>query len=70
MKTCSNCQVELEDNMNFCPLCGEPQIDENSDNLEYIKLRKQNQEEKLITPYQKLNGFQKRKLFWEISGLL
>ena len=70
MKTCSNCKVELEDIMNFCPLCGEAQIDENSDNIEYIKLRRQVREEKQLTSYQKLTRFQKRKLFWEISGII
>ncbi|MFO8129533.1 MAG: DUF6320 domain-containing protein [Bacteroidales bacterium] len=70
MKTCSNCGVDLEGNVNFCPLCGEPHIDESADNIEYIKLRKQKQDEKHLTSIQKLSGFQKRKLFWEISGIL
>jgi len=70
MTTCSNCGVQLEDNMNFCPLCGEPNIDKTTDNIEYIKLRKQKQEEKMMTAFQKLSGRQKRKLFWEISGIL
>lgn len=70
MTTCSNCGVQLEDNMNFCPLCGEPNIDETTENIEYIKLRKQKQEEKMMTSFQKLSGKQKRKLFWEISGIL
>lgn len=70
MRTCSNCGVQLEDNMNFCPLCGEPNIDKTSENIEYIKLRKQKQEEKMMTAFQKLSGRQKRKLFWEISGIL
>ena len=70
MRTCSNCGVELEENMNFCPLCGEPVIDETSENIEYIKVRKRKQDEKLLTVYQKLSGSQKRKLFWEISGII
>lgn len=70
MRKCSNCGVELEKNMNFCPLCGEPFIDENTENLEYIKVRKQKQDEKRLTDYQKLSGLQKRKIFWEISGMI
>lgn len=70
MKTCSNCGAELENSMNFCPLCGEPMIHANTENTEYIKLRKREQEKKLMTDYQKLSGLQKRKLFWEISGIL
>lgn len=45
-------------------------ITENTENIEYINLRKRKQEEKLLTNYQKLSGFQKRKFFWEISGIL
>src|SRR6056297_913976 len=70
MKTCNYCGVELEKNMNFCPLCGEPVIDENSDHLEYIEVRKREQEENLLTDYQKLTKNQKRKLFWQISGII
>lgn len=70
MRVCSNCGVELEENMNFCPLCGEPMMDENPDNIEYIKLRKQEMGKKPITSFQKLSGVQKRKLFWEISGII
>lgn len=70
MKTCSNCGVALEDNMNFCPLCGEPNIDANTQNIDYIRLRKQKQEEKMLSPFQKLSFAQKCKLVWEISGIL
>ena len=70
MRTCPNCGVELEKNMNFCPLCGEPVMDNNAENLEYIKVRKQKQKEKRLTDYQKLSGLQKRILFWEISGII
>lgn len=70
MRTCINCGVQLEANMNFCPLCGEPVIDENTDNVEYIELRKKKQDQKRLTSYQKLSGSQKKKLFWEISGII
>ncbi|MCF8399322.1 MAG: zinc ribbon domain-containing protein [Bacteroidales bacterium] len=70
MKICPNCGVELEGNTNFCPLCGEAIIDENTENPEYLKLRKKEQQEKVLNAFQKLSGFQKRKLFWEISGIL
>ena len=70
MKTCTYCGVELEQNMNFCPLCGEPVMDEGSDQLEYIKVRKREQEQKLLTDYQKLTRKQKRNLFWQISGIV
>jgi hypothetical protein len=70
MKNCNYCGVELEKNMNFCPLCGEPVMDENTDHLEYIEVRKRKQEENLLTDYQKLTKNQKRKLFWQISGII
>lgn len=70
MKTCEYCGVELENNMNFCPLCGEPVMDKNADQPEDLKVLKREQEETLITDYQKLSESQKRKLFWEISGIV
>jgi|SRR6056297_168177 len=70
MKTCNYCGVELENNMNFCPLCGEPVINKNSDSLEYIEVRKKEQEKSALTSYQKLTKMQKRKLFWQISGII
>lgn len=56
--------------MNFCPLCGEPVADVNAENSDYIRLRLQKQHEKKLTDYQKLSTEQKRKLFWEISGII
>ncbi len=70
MIRCSNCGVELEENANFCSLCGEPVWNQNTDNLAYLKSRKLQQDEKLLTDYQKLTGFQKRMLIWKISGLI
>ncbi len=70
MKICPNCGVELDKSMNFCPLCGEAVMDGNNENIEYIRLRKQKQDEVLSNPYQKLSSKQKRKLFWEISAIV
>ncbi len=70
MIRCSYCGVELEENANFCSLCGEPLWNHHRDNLAYIKSRKQEQEQKLLTDYQKLTGFQKRMVFWKISGFI
>lgn len=68
MKKCINCGVELERSMNFCPLCGEPVLDEDSNNTEYIKVRLKERRE--LTDFQRLTSDQKRKLFWEISGII
>ena len=70
MIRCSYCGVELEENANFCSLCGEPVWNKSVDNLTYIKSRKKKQEEKLLTDYQKLTGFQKRMVFWKITGII
>lgn len=70
MIRCSYCGVEVEENANFCSLCGEPVWNKDADALAYLKSRKLQQEEKLLTDYQKLTGFQKRMVFWKISGLI
>ena len=70
MKTCSYCGVELEKNMNFCPLCGEPATGQNPDKTEYIRVRKRQQEEKLLTTYQKLTAAQKRQIFRQVSAII
>jgi hypothetical protein len=70
MKRCSHCGVELENNMNFCPLCGEPVMSENSGKKEYIQVRKRQQEEKLLTTFQKLTRAQKRKIFRQVSAII
>ncbi len=70
MKNCTHCGVELEKNMNFCPLCGEPVRGEQSANEEYIQVRLKEREQSVLTDYQKLSPAQKRKLFWEISGIV
>lgn len=68
MKNCTHCGVELENSMNFCPLCGEPVLDEISNNSDYIKVRLKERSE--LTVFQKLTPSQKRKLSWEISGII
>ena len=70
MVQCPNCRVELEENANFCSLCGEPLMDKSAENTTYIRSGKMRREEKLLTDYQQLTGFQKRKIFWQISGLI
>lgn len=65
---CQNCGVELEENVNFCSLCGEPVSIKNkaeSDYLMFVPTKR-----KTLTNYQKLTPFQKRKIFWEIAGMI
>lgn len=70
MVKCPNCGVEAEENANFCSLCGEPLIENSADNEAFIQSGKLRREEKLLTDYQQLTSFQKRKIFWQISGLI
>jgi hypothetical protein len=70
MKYCPNCGVGLDENTNFCSLCGEPLLERNEDNLAYIETRRKEREYKILTEYQKLSGFQKRKLFLKISAMI
>lgn len=70
MIQCPHCGVELEENANFCSLCGEPLINEHTENLAYLKSRKLLQEEKLLVDFHKLTGLQKRKIFWKISAVI
>ncbi|MGM0622296.1 MAG: DUF6320 domain-containing protein [Bacteroidota bacterium] len=70
MVQCPNCGVEVDKNANFCSLCGEPLLENTDDNEAFIKSGKLRREEKLLTEYQQLTGFQKRKIFWQISGLI
>ena len=70
MKDCPNCGVALDENANFCSLCGEPLLERNEDNLAYIETRKNEREDKLLTAFQKLSGLQKRKLFLKISSMI
>ncbi len=70
MVQCPNCGVEAEKNANFCSLCGEPLLENTTGNEAFIKSGKLRREEKLLTEYQQLTGYQKRKIFWQISGLI
>ncbi len=70
MVLCPNCGVEAEENANFCSLCGEPLMDKTTENTALIKSGRNRQNEKLLTDYHRLTGFQKRKIFWQISGLI
>lgn len=70
MALCNYCGVELEENINYCPLCGLPVMVEDERNLEYIRIKKNENDEELISGYNKLTRKQQRKLFWELSGII
>lgn len=70
MNLCNNCGVELEQKMRFCPLCGKHITDETPEDQEYIQFQKTKQEEQLMSDFEELTPTQKRKLFWQLSGLI
>jgi hypothetical protein len=66
---CKNCGVELEESMNFCPLCGES-TDEKAAKKEHLKSVQYEPKEKLFADYESLTQKQRHKLFWEVSGIV
>jgi hypothetical protein len=67
---CKNCGVELEENMNFCPLCGKHITDKIPKDKERLQFQKTEPEERLLSDFKELNHIQRRKLFWELSGII
>jgi hypothetical protein len=64
MLFCSNCGVELDDNMQFCPLCGKATgVNPNENNDKSITSKN------FTEQYLPLTTKQKIRLFWELSSL-
>lgn len=68
MTYCKHCGVETEENANFCALCGAPLSDKNRNLAGETSFHIS--EKKGLTAYHKLTGLQKRKIFWEIAGMI
>lgn len=68
MIICQNCGVELESNMNFCPLCGYPAETDASPEHEPVHIT--NKTDARPTYVGRLNRPQKRKLVWEVASLI
>ncbi len=68
MIICRNCGVELEENANFCSLCGEPLLDSNGTELDYLIPGEYHQQ--VLSDYQKLTLKQRRKVFLEIVAMI
>ncbi len=69
MSFCNYCGVELDTNMTFCPLCGlsrgkKPSVPHESKSKQF------NFESEIQNGSKNLTNAQKRKLFWEISGII
>jgi len=66
---CPNCGVELETAMKSCPLCNYSDFDNPSKSDQVVSIPVPEQRSKTISDYVKLSPVQKRKLFWELSGI-
>lgn len=70
MTYCKTCGVELETSMKFCPLCGKHIADERLEKEEHISLIETKQEERILSDFKELSPAQRRKLFWQLSGII
>ncbi len=70
MKICPQCGVELEEQFQICPLCRHPVHKGWTDPKESSHAADEQQYDKFLADYVKLTRDQKRKLFWELSGII
>ena len=69
MKICPQCGVELDEQMSVCPLC-RSDLDHQSNKKENPGLQPDQPGERFYIDYSRLTTKQKRKLFWELSGII
>lgn len=65
---CQYCGVELEDNMNFCPLCGEAISKDSAIKPDHLSMN--SKRDNKHTAFKSLSLWQQRKVFLEIVGLI
>jgi hypothetical protein len=67
---CPDCGVELEATMKSCPLCNFSDFERIQNTDEFVPIPEPRQKSNTLSEYVKLNPVQKRKLFWELSGIV
>jgi len=70
MIKCEHCGVELERNMNFCPLCGHPVGKDPMPLHEPVKVTGSYGRSGSYKGIAQLNRSQKRKLIWEVASIV
>lgn len=70
MIKCKHCGVELEENMNFCPLCGHAVEGESMISSAIPGLGRTIPSRRPLSAFQRLTADQKRRLVWEIIGII
>lgn len=67
---CPNCGVELDANMQACPLCNYADFDNHPKSDQVVSIPEIPQKSKTLSDYVRLTPVQKRKLFWEVSAII
>lgn len=70
MINCKNCGVELDEHMNFCPVCGVPVFDQDRDKRERMISEKLAVSNRLKTEIDRLDKMQKKKFYWEVISII
>jgi len=70
MNYCKNCGVELEENMDICPLCGESPSEESSNKRKPTDSQETAHQQRLLSDFTGLTPVQRQKLFWQLSGII
>lgn len=69
MVYCINCGVELDEKMNFCPLCGE-NSNQSTNKSTKKSTKKEPETNEMYPKFDRLSNKQRHKFFWELSGLI
>src|SRR5690606_12287738 len=70
MINCRNCGVELDEHMNFCPLCGASVFDKDHIKRERLISEKLAASTKLRKEIHRLDKSQRKKFFWEAASII
>ncbi len=65
---CHFCGVELEENSNYCSLCGEPVIKDANIKPDLLSMERRREKEQ--AKYKNLSHWQQRRIFLEITALI
>lgn len=69
MNYCNNCGVELEENVNSCPLCGKNLTGESVMDTEDRPYKEAIPERGIPSDFVGLTKLQRQKVFWQLSGI-
>ncbi|MBN2812975.1 MAG: hypothetical protein JXQ80_02800 [Bacteroidales bacterium] len=70
MYLCNKCGIELDEGMTVCPLCNTPVNTKVVSGNQPVNELVAGSNDSFITGLEKLTSVQKRKLFWELSGII